>query len=150
LIVSTSYEHPLILFDGRCTMCCRSVQFVLKRESAGRFRFATLDSKVAAERLREALGSKSLPDSTVVIDRKKIYFKSAAVLFIVRRLRLPWCLLSAFWLVPYPIRDFVYDWIGRNRNRWFARRSECWVAPSEWRARFLDVDVDVARHDDAP
>jgi predicted DCC family thiol-disulfide oxidoreductase YuxK len=137
-------DAPLILFDGECNLCTGSVQFVLRRDPRARFRFAALQSAFAREALAAAGAPASLPDSIVLIHRGRVRTKSAAALAIARGLRWPWPLLSVFWLVPYPIRDWVYGVIARNRYRWWGRRQQCWVPTPALRARFLDTAADTA------
>ena len=137
--VSESSKHPLVLFDGNCNLCHRSVQFLLQRDRVGRFRFATLQSQAGRDAIA-AVAQSDLPDSIMLIRGGKLKVKSTAALAIARGLRFPWPLVSVFWLVPYPLRDLVYDWVARNRIRWFGKREECWVPTPELRARFLDAD----------
>ena len=137
--MSESSEHPLVLFDGDCSLCNHSVQFILKRDRVGRFRFAALHSQVGRDAIA-AVELGDLPDSIMLLRDGKLKAKTAEVLAIARGLRFPWPLASVFWLVPYPLRDLVYDWIARNRIRWFGKREGCWVPPADLRARFLDAD----------
>lgn len=145
-------EHPLILFDGDCNLCNRSVQFVIKRDRQARYRFASLQSEAGKAALLAARntpkgsdvpkgsdGMVTLPDSIVLVQHGKVRVKSSAALAIARGIRWPWPLLAVFWLVPYPLRDLVYDWVARNRLRWFGKREECWIPTPELRARFLDA-----------
>jgi len=135
-------EHPLILFDGDCNLCNGCVQFVIKRDRKARYRFASLQSEVGRAVLETALGRDgmaTLPDSIVLVQRSKVQVKSAAALAIARGIRWPWPLLAVFWVVPYPIRDFIYDWVARNRLRWFGKRDACWIPTPQLRARFLDA-----------
>lgn len=131
---------PLILFDGDCNLCNGAVQFVLRRDARASFRFAALASRAAQQALVGAAVGGPLPDSIVLVQRGRVHVKSAAALAIARQLRFPWPLLTVFWLVPYPLRDLVYDWIARNRYRWFGRRASCLVPTPALRARFLDAD----------
>ena len=136
--VSQPSEHPLVLFDGDCNLCNNSVQFILKRDPKAQFRFASLQSQAGRAAI-EALGVGDLPDSIMLICAGKLQVKSTAALAIARGLRWPWPLLSVLWLVPYPLRNLVYDWIARNRIRWFGKREQCWVPTPELRTRFLDA-----------
>jgi predicted DCC family thiol-disulfide oxidoreductase YuxK len=128
-----------VLFDGDCGLCTRSVQFVLARDPRGRFRFAALRSR-AAQRLLAGIRPEDLPDSVVLVQHDGVLVKSAAALAIVRGLRWPWPLLSVFWLVPRPVRDWVYDLVARRRRRWFALPARCFVPTPAVRERFLDRD----------
>lgn len=134
-----SQEAPLVLFDGDCNLCNGAVQFILRRDARAHFHFAALQSAAGRAALARVGGLGPLPDSIVLVQRGRALVKSAAALAIARGLRWPWPLLSIFWLVPWPLRDLVYDWIARNRYRWFGKREECWVPTPALRARFLDT-----------
>ena len=132
-------ESPLVLFDGDCNLCHGAVQFLLRRDRRELFKFASLQSAAGKAALARATAG-PLPDSIALVHGGRVWFKSAAALAIARRLGLPWSLATVFWLVPYPLRDLVYDWIARHRHRWFGRRSECWLPTPALRARFVDAD----------
>lgn len=138
--VTADVDKPLILFDGDCNLCNGSVQFVIKRDPQARFRFAALQSDAAKAALVAAGVTEQLPDSIVLVADGKVRTKSSAALAIARRLGALWPLMSIFWLIPYPLRDLVYDWIARNRYRWFGKQETCWVPTPELRARFADAD----------
>ncbi|MBL8729646.1 MAG: DUF393 domain-containing protein [Planctomycetes bacterium] len=138
-VASAAEDAPLILFDGDCNLCNGAVQFVLRRDPNGRFRFASLQSVAGRAALAAAAPGAELPDSIVLLHGGRLRTRSTAALAIARGLRFPWPLVSVFWLVPYPLRDLVYDWIARHRHRWFGRRQECWVPTPALRARFLDA-----------
>lgn len=110
------------------------MRFVIQRDSRKRFRFASLQSAVAAE----LLGQPDARDSVVLVEGAKVYRKSCAVLRIARRLDPPWPLLAAFLIVPRPLRDAAYDWIGRRRFRWFGRKEACWRPEPHVAERFID------------
>ncbi len=130
---------PLILFDGDCNLCHGAVQFVLRRDPKGRFRFASLQSAAGRAAIAAVAPGVVLPDSIVVVHGDRLRTKSAAALAIARGLRFPWPLAAVGWLLPAPLRDAVYDWVARHRYRWFGRRQQCWVPTPALRARFLDA-----------
>ena len=126
--------EPVILFDGVCNLCNGFVQFVLKRDQRGRFRFASLQSDAA----RRLLGGDGPRETIVLVEAGKTYVKSAAALRIVRGLRFPWPLLAALAMIPRPLRDPLYDWVARNRYRWFGKRDACMLPTPQTRGRFLE------------
>lgn len=65
--------------------------------------------------------------SVVVIAGGRCHRKSRAVLEIARRLDGPWPMLYAFRLVPAPIADWIYDFVGARRYAWFGKREKCWL-----------------------
>jgi predicted DCC family thiol-disulfide oxidoreductase YuxK len=136
--VETEQSGPIVLFDGLCNFCDASVNFIIDHDPRGRFRFAPLQSEAAkALLLRHGLDAQQL-QSVALIEEGSCYTRSTAALRIARRLSGPWRLLYGLIGVPRSMRDFVYDWIARNRYRWFGRRDACRVPTPELRSRFLD------------
>ncbi|MCZ6792232.1 MAG: DCC1-like thiol-disulfide oxidoreductase family protein [Planctomycetota bacterium] len=114
----------IVLFDGECSLCSRSVQFVVDRDPRQRFRFAPLQSETG----RELLQRFSLGDdlsSVVLVEGERCFLRSTAALRIARRLRGLWPLLYALIIVPRPLRDAIYDWIAANRHRLLGGKTEC-------------------------
>jgi len=130
-------DGPLVLYDGQCGLCNHSVQMILRHDRRGRFRFAALQSELGQALLaRHGLPAAEM-DSVVLIDGGEAYTRSRAALRVAGRMDAPWPLLRALTIVPRPLRDVVYDWVARNRYRWFGRTDACMLPPPEVRARFL-------------
>jgi len=130
-------QHGVILFDGVCNLCNGSVQFVLKRDSKGYFKFASLQSDAGQELLKKY----NLPtegfNSFVLIENDKAYLKSSGALRVARRLNGAWPLLYGFMIVPAFIRNFFYNSLAKNRYRWFGKKEACMLPLPEWKERFL-------------
>jgi len=131
-------DYPIVFFDGLCNLCNRAVQFIITHDRAGKFRFASLQSAFAKEKLASYGIDNEQQQSIVLLDGIRVYEQSAAALHIARQLRQPWPLLYGFIFIPRFIRDGVYRYIARNRYRWFGRRMSCWVPDPALKARFLD------------
>lgn len=129
-------DAPIVLFDGECGLCNRSVQFIARHDALGVVRFAPLQSDVGI-RLRERVHAPPDMSSMVVIDRQRAYLKSDAAIHIARRLRFPWNLLRLLVLLPRPLRDWGYDVVASNRFRWFGRADACRQPPPGLRERLL-------------
>jgi predicted DCC family thiol-disulfide oxidoreductase YuxK len=131
-------SHPVLLFDGVCNLCNGTVQFIIRRDPGATVRFAALQSN-AAQRLIAATGADAndLPDSMVLIEDGRLFTRSSAMVRLLRHLRFPWPALAAIWLVPLPLRNWVYDMIARRRYRWFGRRDTCMMPTVELQERFL-------------
>ena len=135
-MISTS--DPILLFDGVCNLCSGSVQFVLKHDTKGVFRFASLQSEVGQKLLRKyGLPAEDF-QSFVLIKNERSYVQSTAALQVARALRFPIYLLSILLLIPRPIRDFFYKIIAKNRYKWFGKKESCWLPKPEWKERFID------------
>ncbi len=129
----------IVLFDGVCNLCDATVHFILDRDPGGRFRFASLQSEAGARVLAERgmEPPRGDPESILLVQGERVWERSDAALRIARGLTAPWRFAWAFALLPRPLRDAVYRFIGRNRYRWFGRSDACRVPTPEIRARFL-------------
>jgi predicted DCC family thiol-disulfide oxidoreductase YuxK len=137
-MLDKSLSSAVVLFDGDCSLCNRSVQFILRHDPARRFQFASLQSSAAQRLLLEAGQSpERLPDSVVLVEHGRVYTRSTAALRIALRLNGILPLISILMLIPTPIRDWGYDRIARNRYRWFGRQQVCLLPTPETKSRFL-------------
>jgi predicted DCC family thiol-disulfide oxidoreductase YuxK len=128
----------VVLFDGVCNFCNSTVNFIIDRDPAGYFRFASLQSDAAQRILADCRLPSGFLDNIILFENGTCYGRSTAALRILRHLRGPSALVYLLVLVPRPIRDAGYDWFARNRYRWFGKRSECSIPSPEIRARFLE------------
>jgi len=131
--------HAVVLFDGVCNVCNDSVKFILARDPAGYFRFASLQSDVAKQ-LLTPFGLADMPIETMaVIEAGRVHLRSSAVLRVAQRLGGGWWVLGMLGkLVPRPVRDVLYAFLVKNRYRWFGQSEQCLVPTPALRERFLD------------
>ncbi len=133
-----STAHPVLLYDGMCSLCDASVLFVIDRDPGALFRFASLQSE-SGRRIAAAHGLEGGDLATVVLVADgRAWVRSDAVLGVASHLGCPWSWLGAARAVPRPIRDALYQFVARHRLRWFGRRDVCRIPTPDLRARFLD------------
>jgi predicted DCC family thiol-disulfide oxidoreductase YuxK len=145
-------EGPIVLFDGVCTLCERSVQFIVGHDEAGQIRFAARQS-AAAQAILQRLGvTHALPDSVLLVVNGRVLSESDAAIGIGRLLGGPWRMFAgAAWLLPRGVRDGLYRAVAKRRYRWFGRRETCLVPTDELRARFLDAgEIPGTSHSSTP
>jgi predicted DCC family thiol-disulfide oxidoreductase YuxK len=135
---------PIILYDGVCGLCNRSVQFMLDHDRKGQFRFASLQSPFATALLqRHGRDPGRLETVYVVLDHgtdsERLLQKARAVLWTLRRLGLPWSMLAACGILPTFLLDFFYSLVARTRYRIFGKYETCRIPSPATRARFIDV-----------
>ncbi len=135
--MNTDINSPILLFDGVCNLCNASVQWVLKHDRKGVFRFAALQSDAGKALLRRFGMPSADFDTVVMVAGDRVFTRSDAALEIVRRIGGAWSLLTVFKIVPRPLRNAVYDWVARHRYRWFGRTESCMIPRPEWANRFL-------------
>lgn len=126
----------IILFDGDCNFCDKSVQFIIKRDPEAIFTFTSQQGEVGQKMIKKHHAPASI-DSIILIENDTYYLKSSAALRICRHLQGAWKLLFIFIIVPYPIRDFFYNILAKNRYKWFGKKDQCTLPTPEMRKRFL-------------
>ena len=126
-----------ILFDGVCNLCNGLVQFVIRRDPAGRFQFAALQSE-SGQALLKQHGLRTRDFDTFVYIRNGIaHTQSTAGLLVMLDLGGGWKLLYPLMFVPRFIRDAVYRVIAQNRYRVFGKQESCMIPTPELKSRFL-------------
>lgn len=131
-------NKPVILFDGVCNLCNGFVQFIIKRDAEGKFRFASLQSDYAKNQLSSTEINKTNLNTVVLIYQNKIYTKSTAALKIAKLLNNGWTLLYPLIFLPKFLRDGVYNLIAKNRYKWFGKQESCMLPSPDLKSRFLD------------
>ncbi|PLX19829.1 MAG: hypothetical protein C0597_04880 [Marinilabiliales bacterium] len=127
----------IVLFDGYCNLCSWSVQFIIKRDRKDYFRFASLQSNIGQDLLKQFNLPADLEQSVVLLENSSIFLKSDAVLGIVRKLKRSWNYL--YYLIYFPkfLRDAIYDLIARNRFSWFGKKDNCFLPEKDISYKFL-------------
>lgn len=136
-------KHQVLLYDGLCGFCDRTVQFILARDPGGRMRFAPLQGEFAGDVLRRHPALAGV-DSLVLVEvdgrplGARPLMRSDAVLAIADYLGWPWRAAVVFRLLPRFLRDWAYDVFARHRYRLFGRYDTCPLPSPDVRARFID------------
>jgi predicted DCC family thiol-disulfide oxidoreductase YuxK len=132
-------DKKIILFDGVCTLCNRSVHYVIKHDKKDVFRFVALQSELGQKILKHiGIANKNI-DSIVLFQIGIVYYyKSTAIIEITKSLQgfLNYGLL--FRILPTPLRDIVYDYIAKNRFNWFGKNDSCMIPTPDLKAKFLE------------
>ena len=127
----------LILFDGVCNFCNFWVNFIIDHDDKRYFKFASLQSDIAQRILIQKKIDTLQTDSVILVMNEKVFFKSSAALLIAKNLNGFWKMLNIFSLIPSPLRDWIYDFVAKNRYKWFGKRETCRVPSKDEKARFL-------------
>lgn len=128
----------IILFDGVCNLCNGAIQFVIKRDKKDVFRYAALQSEIGKKMIAERGIDTSKTDSIILVEPGVAYFvKSEAALEIAKEFGGLWFVFQVFKWMPGSLRDIVYDFVARNRYKWFGRKAQCMIPTPELQAKFL-------------
>ena len=137
-MTKTTTNSPIILFDGVCNLCNASVQFIINRDPKHHFMFATLQGKTAEAILGGAPLAELDLNSVVLVENGKVYDRSTAALRIAKKLSGGWPLFYACIIVPRFLRDGLYNWIAKNRYKWFGKQESCMMPTPELKRLFWD------------
>jgi predicted DCC family thiol-disulfide oxidoreductase YuxK len=142
-MVETTAGAPVLLYDGVCGFCNKTVQMILDHDRKGTMLFAALQSDYGRAIVERHPGLRGV-DSVVYVERsqgggERVHVRSDAALRVLKYLGGAWKLLLVAYVIPKPVRDFFYDLFARNRYRLFGKYDSCMLPPPEVRARFLDV-----------
>jgi len=126
----------IILFDGTCAFCERSVRLIATRDN-GYFKFGASQNPEGRALLEQFGTSREAAKSIILIDGDRIYLRSDAVLRIAGHMQAPWKYASVFLWVPRPIRDAVYRVVAAIRIRIAGTANACEIPPPEIRERLI-------------
>jgi len=130
-------DKSILLFDGHCNLCNRSVQFVLKHSKTNQLYFLSLQSERGKELLKEAQLPEFYDESLVFFSAAKIQIESDAALSIAPFLKWPWSWLIVLKYLPKKWRDTLYRFVSKRRFNWFGKADSCWIMQKAWKDRFL-------------
>ncbi len=130
-------SSPVLLFDGVCNLCNGYVQWLIRHDPKGVFRYASLQSDAGRTLLAQAGLPTDQMDTVVLLDQGRTYTRADVALRITGQLGGLWPLLGVLRMVPRPLRNAIYDWVARNRYRWFGKRESCMMPTPELKSRFL-------------
>ena len=133
-------NKQLILFDGVCNLCNASVLYVIKRDKKHRFLFAPLQSDIGKQIIKKFNIDTEETDSILLYNplKDKLSYKSTAALLVAKHLGFPINLLTGFLVLPSFLRNWVYNYIAKNRYKWYGKKEACMIPTPELKAKFLD------------
>lgn len=130
-------KQPILLFDGECGFCNKTIQFFLRHEKKKKaMHFAPLESELG-NALRDYFEIDPKIDSIILIKEHSAYIKSCAALRLAPFMKGIWQLGIAFVIIPPFLRNMVYDFIARRRKKIFGRVESCALLKAEDKKRFL-------------
>ena len=136
--INLEKNKKLILFDGVCNLCDASVQYIIKHDKKDVFRYAALQSEVGEKIIKKFEIDRNKIDSILLYSEVDgIYYKSTAALKIASKLGFPRNLMVVFFIIPAFIRNWVYEYIARNRYKWYGKKEECMIPSPELKSKFL-------------
>ena len=128
-------QDQVIFFDGHCNLCNGFVDFVIRWDKKRTFKVASLQGETAAQNLEPHHIAEL--SSVVLLRSQEIHTKTDAVFRIISDLH--WALITVklLLIIPSFIRDPFYNFIARNRYKFFGKKETCRLPSPEEKALFL-------------
>lgn len=131
-------NKKIVLFDGVCNLCETSVQFIIKHDKKDLFRFVAIQSELGQEIVKNIGIDTSKIDSIILYEPSKAYYyKSQAALNIAKNLTGWISIVGIFTFLPTSFSDLIYDYIAKNRYKWYGKKESCMIPTPELKAKFL-------------
>jgi len=130
-------QSPVILFDGICNLCNGAVQFVIRHDSKAIFKFSALQSDKGQMLLKRYDLPAAVLNSFVLIQNNKAHTRSDAALLVAKQLDGPIKFLYGLIIVPSFLRNSVYNFIAKNRYKWFGKQESCMMPDQSLQKRFI-------------
>ena len=139
-MISIPKHKKLILFDGVCNLCNNSVQYVIKHDKSNQFMLSALQSNTGQDIINKFNIDTTKIDSILLYhpEKETISYKSSAALLVALKLGFPTSILSIFLIIPPFIRNWVYDFIAKNRYKWYGKKDACMIPTPALKSKFLD------------
>lgn len=132
-------DKKIILFDGVCNLCDSTVNYIIKRDKKDIFRFVPMQTDLGQRILKHLGISERNIDSIVFYEPgKAYYYKSHAALKVAKNLGGLYAYAIIFKCIPNLLRDYLYDFVARNRYKWYGKKESCMIPTSEIKAKFLE------------
>jgi len=130
-------NKKIILFDGVCNLCDSSVQYIIKNDKKDIFRFVALQSELG-QKIIKYIGVNSTVDSIILYIPKIAYYtKTDAVLLIAKELSGSVSILCYLIYTPKVIKNYIYDFIAKNRYKWYGKKESCMIPTPAILNKFL-------------
>jgi predicted DCC family thiol-disulfide oxidoreductase YuxK len=136
----TPINQEIILFDGVCNLCNSAVDFIIKHDKKDNFKLTALQDDVGKKLLDGYHIPETYFESIILISKNGLLYKSDAALAIASKLSGIWPAFTVFKILPRSIRDYLYDWIAKNRYKWFGKEDTCRLPTDAERAKFLQLE----------
>ncbi len=132
-------NKKIILFDGVCNLCNGSVLEVIKHDKKDEFRFVSLQSNIGKTICKHLQIDTTTTDSIILYEPNIAYYtKSTAALLVMKSFGGFWKTTQVFFLFPEFFRNWVYDFIAKNRYKWFGKKENCMIPTTPTlKAKFL-------------
>jgi predicted DCC family thiol-disulfide oxidoreductase YuxK len=131
-------DHPLIIIDGHCAWCTRGIRVLLALDRKAKLRIAPVQSKTGRAIYSSCGRDPEHFDTYMIVVKGRVFERTDAYIETMRQLGGAWRVFTVFRFIPRGWRETVYDWVERNRIRWFGTTAYCAMIPEKYRGRVVE------------
>ena len=136
-LMNKPYKH-IVFFDGVCNLCNSTVDFLMKHNSVEDLYFSSLQSPFALNFFKQYKISLQQLSTIYFFKDGMLYQKSEAALHIAQHLNKPYKYIAVFSFLPTGFSNIVYNFVAKNRYRWFGKNDTCRIPTANELKRFLE------------
>lgn len=136
-LIELSHQHPILFYDGVCMLCNGFVNAVIKHDPDAHVKFCILQNETGIA-IREQLSLGSDISTTIGVHKGEVSTHSDVLHMIVKATGGWWSVVRPLYILPKSLRDIVYNWVARNRYRWFGKSESCIIPHPDVLSRFID------------
>ncbi|MFD0962417.1 thiol-disulfide oxidoreductase DCC family protein [Pseudofulvibacter geojedonensis] len=131
-------NKKIILFDGVCNLCNNSINYVIDKDKQDIFRFVSLQSDLGQE-IQQYIGYRDTSLNTIIlyVPGEAYYTKSTAAIKIIKEFGGLWKGINLFLILPENIRNIAYNYVAKNRYKWYGKEESCRIPTPELKSKFL-------------
>ncbi|EIF52003.1 thiol-disulfide oxidoreductase DCC family protein [Sulfurovum sp. AR] len=126
-------KKRVVVFDGVCFFCNKCIDILMKLDKNKTLKYTSLQGA-----FMKTLNVEQDLQSIILYEDGALYYKSTAILRILRSLGGIWILTNIFYLIPKVIRDYIYDLIAKHRYRIFGKMEHCRMPKKDEQDLFID------------
>jgi predicted DCC family thiol-disulfide oxidoreductase YuxK len=131
-------DYPLIIIDGHCAWCTRGIRVLMALDRKGKLHIAPVQSKTGRDIYAGFGKDPEHFDTYIIVVGGRVYERTDAYIETMRQLGGMWRVFTVLRFIPKAVREAVYDWVERNRIKWFGTTGYCELIPEKYRERIVE------------
>ena len=126
-----------MLFDGICTLCNKTVLFLIKYDKNNNIHFASNQTKAGETIMKQYLVNHDCR-SVILIKDGLVYYKSDAIIEIAKLVS-GWPRIALIGvIIPQFLRNWIYDLVANNRYKIFGKQAVCSIPSKTNEHKFIN------------
>ncbi|GHA56384.1 membrane protein [Amylibacter ulvae] len=124
-VAEISHDGPFTVMDAHCSLCAKGAAWIARNDHVGAFRIIPIQSELGKSLLGHYGLDPDDPSSWLFVENGLAYHSLDALIRVGRRLGGVWNMLVLLRVLPKSLQNGLYNFVARNRYRFFGRADLC-------------------------